>query len=200
MDVVRSFSPVTWGTIAAGAAALLALVRLARPSSPVKDDYYDEETLYSDFVAAARMDEVRPGRKVRVLVLESSKKTSSDSTANVTIFLVHGANARMAQFYDVARKLQNLGYRIVAYDAYGGGRTEKPREWSAYSTEEHKKDFDAIFAKYAAGTGKNFVVGHSFGSVLAVHIAGREPRKVAGLVLLSTAHHVREGGHPILSL
>eukprot|EP00286_Rhodomonas_abbreviata_P013440 CAMPEP_0181321996 /NCGR_PEP_ID=MMETSP1101-20121128/18992_1 /TAXON_ID=46948 /ORGANISM="Rhodomonas abbreviata, Strain Caron Lab Isolate" /LENGTH=305 /DNA_ID=CAMNT_0023429879 /DNA_START=189 /DNA_END=1106 /DNA_ORIENTATION=+ len=162
-------------------------------------DHYREEDLFPEFAAAAKMDEVRPGRTVRVLVLEPLK-IWSHSESPVTVFLVHGANARMAQFYPVAQLLQQRRYRVVAFDAVGGGRTEKLRDAAAYATDEYKLDFEVLFSKYADPEGKNLVVGHSFGTVLSVHIAAKEPEKVGALMLLSSAKHVPKGGHPILQL
>jgi pimeloyl-ACP methyl ester carboxylesterase len=114
---------------------------------------------------------------------------------------------------------------VVVFDAFGCGRSPKPRAWAAYATEALLEDACALFAASAAagGDGRALVVGHSFGTALALRLAAREAaRDTAGvdsaaggaggaaggagggrrlaLVLVGAAAHLPDGGHPVFRL
>lgn len=117
-----------------------------------------------------------------------------------TIFFMHGSMATRRQFEDVYSSAALVKYNIVAYDALGCGASEKPRDWNAYSTDRLTEDAITIFKKYA--TKENILVGHSFGSSLVARVnrAVSRAHSVVGVVLIGTADHVSNGGHPVFRL
>ncbi|CAL1147097.1 unnamed protein product [Cladocopium goreaui] len=144
-----------------------------------------------ELLKKAKIEEVRPGRKLRVLRQEPTEKMP-------TLLLVHGSAASLTQYLPLAAALnETLGYGIVCYDWLGCGGSEKPDDWYAYAFDELLKDLIAIWQDLR-WPGPYIVVGHSFGSHLVLRLAASSP-SMTGLVLLGAAKRFPEG-HPIFRL
>jgi pimeloyl-ACP methyl ester carboxylesterase len=71
--------------------------------------------------------------------------------------------------------------RALAIDLRGHGKSAGPKD-DDYAVESFVKDVEAVVEKLEL---KRFVlVGHSLGGAVAIKYAGRNPRRVAGLVLV----------------
>lgn len=117
--------------------------------------------------------------------------TIKECNANgaVRVVLVHGSMACKEQFDSLSNHLsenKNVSC-ILAWDAYGCGRSEKPNSAHEYTEEKHFTDAHDIIASSTAV--KHIVVGHSFGSNLALQLAHSPGLhdKIHGLVLLGAA-------------
>jgi len=65
------------------------------------------------------------------------------------------------------------GFRIIAFDALGHGKSNKPKRQSHYATSTFVKNALQIFRKYKSPS-KNILVGHSYGTVVALHVLEHE--------------------------
>lgn len=83
-------------------------------------------------------------------------------------------------------ELLSAGYRVVALDNRGAGRSDKPDV--PYSVEMMADDAAGLMT--GLGVGPAFVVGHSMGGRIALSLALRRPELVRGLVLVSTGPRV----------
>jgi pimeloyl-ACP methyl ester carboxylesterase len=89
-------------------------------------------------------------------------------TGNLAVWMFSGLfDALSAQF------------RVTAYDLRGHGQSDAPP--SGYTSADMAHDFRCLHE--ALGLGKAFLVGHSYGAVVAVHAAVLYPDLVAGLLL-----------------
>jgi pimeloyl-ACP methyl ester carboxylesterase len=70
-------------------------------------------------------------------------------------------------------------YHVTTYDLRGHGLSEVTP--SGYTSAEMAEDFRALHE--ALGLGPAYLVGHSFGGVVAMHAAALYPERVAGLIL-----------------
>jgi pimeloyl-ACP methyl ester carboxylesterase len=70
-------------------------------------------------------------------------------------------------------------YRVTAYDLRGHGASSAPP--TGYTSAEMAEDFRHLHE--ALGLGPAYLVGHSFGAVVALHAAVLCPERVAGLIL-----------------
>jgi pimeloyl-ACP methyl ester carboxylesterase len=70
-------------------------------------------------------------------------------------------------------------FRVTAYDLRGHGLSDAPP--TGYTSADHAADFRALHE--ALGLGPAYLVGHSFGAVIATHTAMLHPERVCGLVL-----------------
>ncbi|HEY7135591.1 MAG TPA: alpha/beta fold hydrolase [Acidimicrobiia bacterium] len=85
-------------------------------------------------------------------------------------------------------------HHVVALDARGHGRSDKPHDPAAYKDEAMARDAAALLDHL--GIGHVDVVGYSMGAIVAVRLAPREPR-VRSLVLGGIGGRVAEGRRPV---
>lgn len=99
------------------------------------------------------------------------------------IVLLHG-NGTMAYEYEVSSLLGLAAekYRVLAFDRPGYGYSERPRGQAWTSREQAALLFKAL---KALGVDNAIVVGHSWGTLVAVSLALEHPEFVRSLVLLS---------------
>ena len=149
--------------------------------------------------------EIREGRRLNVLV-----EQPESSECKGTIFLFHGSMASLTQFRHLSNHYKK-NFRVVSYDAYGCGNSEKPvDDWfgeTKYSVRNLLLDAIEIFLKYA--TSKNILVGHSFGTTIVariVHYFQINPSKltngaaIVAAILLGTADDMPSRRWSILAL
>ncbi len=85
-----------------------------------------------------------------------------------------------AQIPDFARR-----HRVIAWDARGNGRSDRPRDPAAHSDVAIARDLLAVLD--ASGTDAAILVGLSGAAVPAIMIASQYPDRVLGLVLIGPA-------------
>jgi 3-oxoadipate enol-lactonase len=97
------------------------------------------------------------------------------------VVLLHAVTSNLAVwlFIGLVDKLARAGFRVTAYDVRGHGLSEATP--TGYTSAELAEDFHQLHA--ALGLGPAYLVGHSFGAVVAVHAAVVYPESVTGLVL-----------------
>jgi pimeloyl-ACP methyl ester carboxylesterase len=106
-----------------------------------------------------------------------------DRGEGAAVVLLHG-NGVMLQDYEVSGVLPLAAerHRVIAFDRPGFGYSERPRStiWTPAAQAE-------LIAKALKriGAGPAVVVGHSWGTMVALAMAVDHPEAVAGLVLLS---------------
>ena len=134
--------------------------------------------------AAARRAERKHPPEGGFIEVDGVRLHYSDRGTGQPVVLVHG-NAVAGDDWDtsgVADLLLRDGYRVVVFDRPGFGHSERPRgrAWTAMQQAEllHK-------ALGRIGVERPVVVGHSWGTIVALSMAVRHPADTAGLVLLS---------------
>jgi pimeloyl-ACP methyl ester carboxylesterase len=100
------------------------------------------------------------------------------------ILYLHGILEQGAAWQEVAVPLASRGYRVVAPDFRGHGRSAHVPPGCSYNLLDLLGDVDAIASQLAA---RPFIlVGHSLGSLVAAMLASIRPEKVQQLVLVET--------------
>lgn len=89
-------------------------------------------------------------------------------TSNLAIWMLTGLVERLAS-----------DFRVTTYDLRGHGVSEVPP--SGYTSAEMVEDFAELHR--ALELGPAFLVGHSFGGVIAMHAAAEHPEMVAGVIV-----------------
>lgn len=102
--------------------------------------------------------------------------------AKPTVIFIHGVLNDHSVWILQTRYLANHGWNVLAVDLPGHCRSagEPP------ASVEDAADF-VIALMDAAGLEKTALVGHSFGSLIALEAASRAPERVSQLVLVGTA-------------
>jgi pimeloyl-ACP methyl ester carboxylesterase len=90
------------------------------------------------------------------------------------------------------------GFRVVAPDMRGFGRTSAPADVSAYSIFDHVGDMVALVA--ALGEQRAVIVGHDWGAPVAWHAAMFRPDIFSAVAGLSVPPPFRGRGRPLDSL
>lgn len=123
--------------------------------------YYHPSVVQHKDVKIAYMD-VRPGKP-----------------NGKTVLLLHGKNFNAAYWEQTIRALNEAGFRVIAPDALGFGKSSKPIIQYSFSllASLTKELLDE------AGVGRVYVVGHSMGGMLATRFALTYPGRVEKLVL-----------------
>lgn len=99
-----------------------------------------------------------------------------------TVVLLHGKNFTAGTWEATIRTLVRAGYRVVAPDQIGFGKSTKPSHFQ-YSFHELARHTRALLA--SLGVEKAALVGHSTGGMLAVRYALMFPAQVDQLVLVN---------------
>ena len=106
--------------------------------------------------------------------------------AKPTVVFIHGVLNDHSVWILQSRYLAHHGWNVLAIDLPGHGKSagEPPA-----SVEEASAAIVALLD--AAGVQKAALVGHSFGSLIALETAARAPERVSHLVLVGTAFPMR---------
>jgi len=116
------------------------------------------------------------------------------------ILLLHGFSASTFSWREVLEPLAGFG-TVVAYDRAGFGLTQRPvgdvlRKWPGANPYGPDAQADQVAALILAlGFEKAFLVGHSAGGAIAMHMYLRHPERVQGIVFVDPAIY-RAGGAP----
>jgi len=99
-----------------------------------------------------------------------------------TVVLLHGKNFTAATWEPTIRVLNRAGYRVVAPDQVGFGKSSKPAHYQ-YSFQQLAHNTRALLD--SIGVKRAVVAGHSTGGMLAVRYALMFPDQVEQLVLVN---------------
>lgn len=96
------------------------------------------------------------------------------------VVLIHAATGNLSVWLFI-NLLETLAeeFRVTAYDLRGHGASDAPP--TDYTSADMAGDLKGLHA--ALGLGPAFLVGHSFGAVVAMHAASLYPDMVRGLIL-----------------
>jgi len=104
--------------------------------------------------------------------------------ATASVVIIHGYGEHIGRYDETARALAAAGFNVRGLDLRGHGQSGGVRGF-CNRFDEYLEDVDAIVDR-ARGDGLPvFLLGHSFGALVAPHYALRHPTSVAGLVLTS---------------
>lgn len=102
--------------------------------------------------------------------------------AKPSVIFIHGVLNDHSVWILQTRYLANHGWNVLAVDLPGHCRSAG----AAPATVEEAAEFVRTLMD-AAGLAKAALVGHSFGSLIALEVAARSPERVSHLVMVGTA-------------
>jgi acyl transferase domain-containing protein/pimeloyl-ACP methyl ester carboxylesterase/acyl carrier protein len=100
------------------------------------------------------------------------------------VLCLHGILEQGAAWSEVAIRLAQQGYRVIAPDLRGHGRSAHVGKGGSYNLLDFLADIDAIVENIADRAFT--LVGHSLGSVVAAIFTSIRPQKVLNLILVET--------------
>ncbi|MEZ0110768.1 pimeloyl-ACP methyl ester carboxylesterase [Catenulispora sp. EB89] len=110
------------------------------------------------------------------------------------VLLIHGFPEGWYSWRRQLPALARAGYRAVAVDVRGYGRSSKPGDAAAYRMVELVEDNVAVVE--ALGESSAIVVGHDWGATIAANTALLRPDVVRAVALLSVPYAPRGGPRP----
>jgi pimeloyl-ACP methyl ester carboxylesterase len=99
------------------------------------------------------------------------------------IVLCHGITATRRYVVHGSKALWRAGHTVISYDARGHGESDPAPAGEGYGYPHLVDDLERVVADQV-GEGKFVLGGHSMGAHTAVGYALRNPRRLAGLVLI----------------
>ena len=108
-----------------------------------------------------------------------------DSSQPTAVF-VHGVLNDHSVWILQTRYFANHGWNVLAIDLPGHGRSGGKAPTTVQEAAE-----SVIALLDAAGVEKAILIGHSFGSLIALHAAAEYPNRVSQLVMVGTAYPMR---------
>lgn len=109
------------------------------------------------------------------------------------VVLVHGTTVPMWDFDAQMATLTNAGYRVLRYDEYGRGYSDRPRV--RYNRRLYRKQLEELIE--ALKIEEPFsLMGHSFGGALVSDYAVKNPEKVGRLMLFAPVVHLVDKKYP----
>ncbi|MEM9709216.1 MAG: alpha/beta hydrolase [Pseudomonadota bacterium] len=100
------------------------------------------------------------------------------------IVLIHGLLTPSFLFSGVAPLLCQAGYRVVRYDLYGRGLSDRPKQ--RQDMDLFLRQLDGVLAN--TGAGRDLILlGYSMGGVIAAGAAARDPDAVRAVLLVAPA-------------
>jgi pimeloyl-ACP methyl ester carboxylesterase len=124
-------------------------------------------------------------RELSIAGADGVALSGEESGNGPAIVLLHGLTATRRYVVMGSRALQRSGYRVIAYDARGHGRSAPASGPRAYTYEHLAADLAAVLD--ATGVKSPLLAGVSMGSHTAVRFALEHPERVAALALITPA-------------
>jgi len=106
-----------------------------------------------------------------------------------TVILVHGFSVPSFVWRGVLPYLLDAGLRVVVYDNYGRGFSDRPGP--PYNIELFDRQLDGVINGLTAESARVALVGYSMGGAIVTEYAARRPERVAALALIAPA------GYPV---
>ena len=97
------------------------------------------------------------------------------------LIILHGWQSSKEKWAKVKETIERGGVRVIVPDL--PGFKEENRLDRAWNIEDYVKWFENFFQKKE----KFFLLGHSFGGRISIKFASKNPDKLAGLILVSSA-------------
>jgi pimeloyl-ACP methyl ester carboxylesterase len=100
------------------------------------------------------------------------------------VVLIHGFSTPMFVFEQNADALEAAGFRIILFDHFGRGWSDRPR--ATYNAEFYDRELLELLDALEL-TGPVGIVGYSMGGIIATEFASRHPERVSRLFLITPA-------------
>ena len=103
-----------------------------------------------------------------------------------TVVFIHGVLNDHSVWILQSRHFANHGWNVLAIDLPGHGRSGGKAPTTVQSAAQ-----SIVALLDAVGVSKAILMGHSFGSLIALHAAAEHPSRVSQLVMVGTAYPMR---------
>lgn len=120
---------------------------------------------------------------VKSIMINGSRLAYIDEGKGQPVVFVHGVSATLASFDVLYPALIKKGYRVIAVDLLGYGKSDKPD--IAYNVPFHAQTVISFIRQL--GLKNVFLVGHSMGGAISAFMTIKEPELIKSTILLAPA-------------
>lgn len=171
------------GSLTTTAFAALAMgwtaIAVAAPPARASGEAFDPDATTFEYPLPVRTFELRSQRQtLRMAYLDAAPAKPNGRV----VVLLHGKNFHAGTWSNTIASLQRAGFRVVAPDQLGFGKSSKPEAYQ-FSFAQLAANTRALLA--SLGIEKTIVVGHSMGGMLAARYAIAYPEATERLVLVN---------------
>lgn len=129
------------------------------------------------------------------LETRSGRVHTLDRGAGPPLLLLHGSGRSLADWQEGAAGLLVRRHRVVAFDYYGNGLSDRAHGWRNGSVLWAQQGIDVLDA---LGIASVTLVGHSIGGVVAALMAADHPDRVDAVVTIGTGMAIAPEQIPLL--
>lgn len=148
-------------------------------TTPAKHDGFDAELSGYNYPYPVKTYEFESqGQKLKMAYMD----VMPEGTPLKTIVLLHGKNFSGFYFEPIIKELTAKGYRVIAPDQIGFGKSSKP-EFFQYSFHTLAKFTADLLTN--AGVTEFVLTGHSMGGMVSTRLALMYPERVKKLILVN---------------
>lgn len=111
-----------------------------------------------------------------------TRKAGSNPTAKV--LLLHGGPAATSEYFEVLdRYFDAAGIEYYHYDQLGSARSDQPENDSLWTIERFVDEVEQVRTALGLGPDNFFLLGHSWGGILAMEYALKHQDQLKGLII-----------------
>jgi pimeloyl-ACP methyl ester carboxylesterase len=174
-----------------GTAALAVCLAACQPNAPsgaasaqrvpVPAGAVDPEATNYAYPFPVRFFELESQRQRLRMAYVDSPATNANANGRAVV-LLHGKNFTAAHWAATIRALNDAGYRVIAPDQIGFGKSSKPERYQYSFAGLATNTLELL---RSLGINRSAIVGHSMGGMLAARYALTFPEAVERLVLVN---------------
>lgn len=139
----------------------------------------------ADSIALKDLQVKYPSRYFQEIKLPSGKTHYQSVGDGPVVILIHGVSGPLAVWDKVMDGLVSTGYRVIRYDLYGRGFSER-LETVPYSLATYHTQLTELISALRLGS-RIRLVGSSLGAIIASDYALRQPKNIVGIILVGPA-------------
>ena len=169
-------------------AALLGTCAIAACTAPAADQAGGGAPPASYFDTAGRADAYSGG--ARLIAVSTPKGTFNVWTKRVgnnpriKLLLLHGGPGATHEYFESADSyLPAAGIEFYYYDQLGSFYSDQPRDSSLWNTDRFVEEVEQVRKALGMDSTNFFLLGHSWGGILATEYALKYQRNLKGLVI-----------------
>lgn len=137
-----------------------------------------------------RFESQASGAPVKLHGLWLPAEPAADGGAAPVMLYLHGARWDVRSSASRMRRMQSMGFSVLAIDYRGFGRSDEALPSETTALEDARAAWHWLSQEHAGA--KRYIFGHSLGGAVAVQLAGELGEAPAGLVLEGTFSSMKD--------
>jgi proline iminopeptidase len=140
-------------------------------------------------VACTRSPSAPPSTGVQMIPVHTPKgdfrvwTQRIGSNPRIKVLLLHGGPAATHEYFEALEPLASNGIELIYYDQLGSAFSDQPDDPSLWTIERFVDEVEQVRVALGLDETNFYLLGHSWGGILAVEYALTHPEHLKGLVI-----------------